>query len=135
MDVEITELEKKVDDRGFLVEFLKETELRDKNKKFGQVYFVAFTPNVSRGHHYHRSKVEWFGIVHGICEVVLEDIKTKERKEIILDSNDEKFKRIRVGPNVAHVFKNVSKDTAVLIAYGSKIFKPEDSDTYPYKSL
>ncbi len=133
MDVEITELEKKVDDRGFLVEFLKQPELKDKNKIFGQIYFVTFTPNAVRGHHYHRLKDEWFGIAQGRCEVVLEDVKTKEKMKIILDSNDDKIKQIRIGPNIVHTIKNLSNDISVLIAYGSKSFKSEDPDTYPYE--
>ncbi len=132
MDYKIIFCEKHIDERGFLVEFLKQTELLEKNKTFGQIYFVTFEkPNVVRGNHYHKKTQEWFGVAYGKLEVVLEDVNTKERLTLILDSEDKKFVRLYIGPYVAHAFRNLS-ERAVLLDYTNKIYDPVNTDRYPY---
>ncbi|MBA4320893.1 MAG: hypothetical protein C0412_21085 [Flavobacterium sp.] len=132
MDYKIIFCEKHTDERGYLVEFLKELELIDEHKKFGQIYFVTFEkPNVVRGNHYHKHTYEWFGVASGKLQVILEDVNTKERLTLILDSEDKKFVRLYIGPYVAHVFKNLS-ETAVLLDYTNKAYDPEDTDRYSY---
>ena len=84
MNYKITQFEKINDDRGSLIVFLKESELDDAKKRFGQIYFVTFKKKgVVRGNHYHKKWHEWFGVVSGRVEVVLEDVRTKKRKQII----------------------------------------------------
>lgn len=133
MDYKITFCEKHIDDRGFLVEFLKEIELVDNHKTFGQIYFVTFEkPNVVRGNHYHKHTYEWFGVANGKLEVILEDVNTKEHLTLILDSEDKKFVRLYIGPYIAHAFRNLSK-TAVLLDYTNKVYDREDSDRNFYE--
>lgn len=132
MDIEIVQVEKHADERGVLVEFLKGDELGSSNKEFAQIYFATFAPGKIRGCHYHKEKEEWFGIISGVMKVVLEDVQTKERKEIILDSSDETLTRIKIGANIAHGFKNLSKDPSILIAYGTEIHDHIQPDQYDY---
>mgnify|MGYP001035187007 CR=1 FL=1 len=132
MDYKIIFCEKHTDERGYLVEFLKELELTDEHKKFGQIYFVTFEKsNVVRGNHYHKKTYEWFGVAYGKLEVVLEDVNTKEHLTLILDSEDKKFVRLYVGPYVAHAFRNLS-ETALLLDYTNRIYDPKDTDRHPY---
>ena len=132
MDYKIVFCEKHTDERGYLVEFLKNSELEEEFKKFGEIYFVTFDkPNVVRGNHYHTRFSEWFGIAHGRIEVVLEDVKTKERITLILDANDKKFVRLYTGPYVAHAFRNLSP-TALLLNYVTEEYNKTDSDRNEY---
>ena len=72
MDYKLSEFETHDDARGKLVVFLKEPELTDDYKRFGQIYFITFSDvGIIRGNHYHKFWREWFGIVHGKVEVVL----------------------------------------------------------------
>lgn len=132
MEYEITYCEKHTDERGYLVEFLKNSELEDEYKKFGQIYFVTFEkPDMVRGNHYHTKIYEWFGVANGVLEVILADVRTNERVNLILRGDDKKFVRLHIAPYVAHAFRNIS-DTAVLIDYGTKEYFKEDHDRNPY---
>lgn len=132
MDYKITYCEKHIDERGYLVEFLKNSELSKEFKIFGQIYFVTFEkPNIVRGNHYHTRFYEWFGIADGTLEVFLEDVRTKEKVNFILSGDDKKFVRLHIGPYIAHTFRSISQ-TAVLIDYCNKEYEKDDTDRNPY---
>lgn len=132
MDYKITQCIKHTDSRGYLVEFLKESELKDEDKQFGQIYFVTFEkPNQVRGNHYHTRFSEWFGVAHGVLQVILEDVKTKERLEFTLSADDKTFTRLTIGPYIAHAFRNISP-TAVLLDYCNKQFDKDQPDRNSY---
>ena len=64
------------------------------------------------------------------AKIILEDIKTKERKEILLDASENHIKRIRYGPNIAHAIKNISKETLFLTAYITRPYDHNDQQEY-----
>ena len=131
LDYKITHFEKKSDSRGSLIVFLKESELDDAKKKFGQIYFVTFTKKgVVRGNHYHKRWHEWFGIVDGKVEVVLEDVRTKKREVVTLDAKKDKYIRLETGPYIAHAIKSLTKN-ASLLSYADGEWKSQD-DTHHY---
>ena len=135
MNLEITELEKIKSKHGYLVEFLKEDELEEDQKKFAQIYVATILPGGVRGNHFHTKKLEWFTILNGKVRVLLEDVRTKKRKDLILDSSEAFLKRILIKNETAHVFKNISDSTVVLVVYSNKIYDPKNPDTYDYKML
>jgi len=135
MNLDIVKLKKKKSKSGFLVEFLKGNELDKFNKEFAQIYVATILPGKVRGNHYHKKKLEWFTILNGRVKVVIENIKTKEKVEFILDSSQEYLPRIFLNKETAHVFKNISNSTVVLVAYTNKIYDPNNPDTYEYKVL
>jgi dTDP-4-dehydrorhamnose 3,5-epimerase-like enzyme len=115
MDYKIEHYEKFNDKRGQLVVFLRNKNLEKKLKEFGQIYFVTFDKKgVIRGNHYHKKIREWFGVVNGRVKVVLVDIKTNEKKQMILDGNSKKYLRLEIGPNIAHGFKSISDHVSLL---------------------
>lgn len=135
MKYEIKTIEKKSDERGYLVEFLKNSELPQNIKEFGQVYYVNFAKKgVIRGNHYHSHKYEYFGMAFGKVQLDIEDINTKERKSFIVDSDEDKFMRICIGPNIAHAVKSLT-DYAILINYFTKEYTEENPDTFKYDIL
>lgn len=133
MDFEIKKLKKFADERGFLVEFLKKDELN--KKEFGQIYLPTLEPNCIRGNHYHKTKDEFFTVMAGKFKVILEEVNTKERKEFLIDVDDKELIRIRVGKNVAHVLKNVSDKTAILVAYTTEQYDTDKLDQEAYMLL
>ena len=133
MDIEITELKKFEDERGFLIEFLKGIELDKDNKDFGQLYIAAIKPNYIRGNHYHENKFEILTVLSGKSKIFLEDIKTKEKKEIILDANkDKSIKRIKIGSYIAHTVKNLSDSSIIVVSYTNKLYNHETPDDKKY---
>lgn len=133
MDFKLDKFETYDDERGRLVVFLKESELDLEMKKFGQVYFVTFEKTgIIRGNHYHKKWHEWFGVVGGKVEVILEDINTKEQKKFILDSSEDHYSRLKIGPNIAHTFKSLTDDV-FLLNYANGMWHPYD--TFEYKLL
>ncbi|NTW13969.1 MAG: hypothetical protein HGA31_02985 [Candidatus Moranbacteria bacterium] len=131
MNYEITKLKKMSDKRGYLIEFLKNSEIE--NKEFGQNYFVTFDSKEQiRGNHYHKKKSEWFAIAFGKAEVNLRDLQTGETVSLILsDDEDGYLTRLFVGTNIAHSFKSLS-EKAVLLNYTDREYHLEDPDTYFY---
>jgi dTDP-4-dehydrorhamnose 3,5-epimerase-like enzyme len=123
MDIDVTEMPKFSDERGFLVEFLKSVELD--NKQFGQIYLATLKPGGLRGNHFHRDKSEWLCIVQGKARIALEHVETKERKELELDAGAEKIVRVKIPPNVAHAIKNVSQVPLVIVAYTDRLYNPK----------
>lgn len=133
MNIEIKELEKFEDERGFLIEFLKGIELDKDNKEFGQLYTATIKPNCIRGNHYHENKFEILTILSGKAQVLLENPKTKEKKEIIIDADkDEKLKRIKIGSYIAHVVKNISNSSVVVVSYTNQLYNPKNVDDKRY---
>jgi dTDP-4-dehydrorhamnose 3,5-epimerase-like enzyme len=129
---EITYCEKHSDGRGYLVEFLKGSEIDSRFEKFGQIYFVTFEKRgVVRGNHYHTRFYEWFGIGQGVLDVVLEDVRTKRRVNFTLSGEDKRFARLHIGPYIAHAFKSLS-ETAVLFDYCNEQYDRCDPDRNSY---
>ncbi len=127
MDYKIEHFEKHNDLRGQLVVFLKNSDLKPDMKTFGQIYFVTFEqPEAVRGNHYHKQWREWFGVVFGKLEVVLQDMCTGETQALLLDGDSDAYVRLEIGPNIAHAFKNVS-EKAALINYADAEWSPEDT--------
>ena len=133
LDYSVVELGKFEDDRGFLIEFLKKSELDIEKNVFGQIYLAIISPGTLRGNHYHKTKDEYFAIMSGSVLVVLKDTVSGERVEFVMESTKEKITRLRVGPNVDHAIKNVSDTDVVLCAYTDKEYDPGKLDQEDYQ--
>lgn len=132
MDFEVSTLLKHNDHRGYLVEFLKAADLQDHNKQFGQIYYVTFNQkDIIRGNHYHKLTEEWFGVLFGSLQVVLQDVNTNERKIFELHSSEDEFIRLRIGKEIAHAFKCLG-ESAILLDYANKEYDYGDTDRFPY---
>lgn len=130
MDYKIEYFQKFNDNRGELVVFLRNSNLEQEFKKFGQIYLVSFRrKNVVRGNHYHKNIREWFGIVHGKVEAILKDLKTNETKKMILDSGSSKYIRLEIGTNIAHAFRCLSSK-ASLLNYANREWSKADTHIY-----
>lgn len=124
---------KRRDERGFLVDFLKADELKGEDKKFGQIYFITFEKTGAiRGNHYHTTKKEWFVIGQGKLLVILENVKTKIRESIILDGDDDRYVRLSIGENIAHVLINLTP-FAYVVNYCNKPYHNDNPDSIRYE--
>lgn len=122
---EVKNLKKHVDERGLLVEILRDDEIDEEIK---QVYFSITKPGAVRGNHYHKRKVEWFCVIRGLAKLVMEDIVSRERREYILNGKDPKI--VKVPPGVAHAIQNIGDSDMYLVIIVNEVFDPNDPDTY-----
>lgn len=126
----ITKFKSYSDPRGKLIVFLQESELKNAKKRFGQIYFVTFKKKgVVRGNHYHKHWHEWFGIVEGKVKVIIEDVRTKKRKQITLSADRDKYVRIETGPYIAHAIVSLTK-YASLLSYADGEWSEDDTHFY-----
>lgn len=132
---DVAELKKMRDKRGFLVEFMNAPDLPEGMKEFAQIYVATLVPGAVRGNHYHKHKFEWISTVVGKIRMTVEDVATGKKNEIMLDSGAETVRRFCIRPGKAHMFENISEETAVLVVYTNKVYDPEAPDTYEHKLL
>ena len=125
MNVEIRSLEKHADERGLLLEILRGDEI---NESIQQIYFSTSEPGAVRGGHYHNKKVEWFCVVKGTAKLFLEDIISKERKDLTLSSDNPEI--VKIPPKIRHEIENVGRSKMYLIVVSNMVFDPNDPDTY-----
>jgi len=132
MNISIEKITKHKDERGYLAEFLKASDLKMMNSKFGHLFIVTFdTPRALRGNHYHKKQHEYYGVALGKIRVLLKDLKTNEKKTVILNSDGKKFTMLRIGPNIAHVCYNLTPK-AIMISYFSLPYSVQKADTTKY---
>lgn len=133
MDYKVETFDKFSDQRGDLIVFLRAENLDKKYKNFGQIYFVTFKKKgIVRANHYHKRIREWFGVVHGKVSVALQDIKTGEKKRLILDAKSDRYIRLEIGPNVAHAFKSLTASASV-VNYTDQMWSQDD--VFPFELM
>lgn len=115
------DLEQKTDARGALAEFIKSPHM-------GQVFVSRTKPGITRGNHYHDTKVEKFFVVEGTGVVRLRHLRTGEMVEIKVSGED--FRVVDIPPGYTHSIENVGSTDMVVIFWASEVFDPNHPDTY-----
>jgi len=117
-------LEQKVDPRGELAEILKSAPL-------GQVFLSRTRPGITRGHHYHDSKVEKFIVVEGEAVIRLRPIRGEDAVEYRVTGRE--FRVVDIPPGYTHAIENVGAGDLVVLFWANQMFDPEHPDTYALK--
>ena len=110
----------KKDKRGYFVEFLK-------NENIGQISVFIAKKNVTRGKHFHHTKVEKFLVVKGSAKFYLRNMATNESAEFKLDHKNPKV--IESIPGWTHYIKNTGKDDLVVLLWSNEVFNVKKPDT------
>lgn len=133
-DIQVRELEKKGDERGWLIEVLgMSNEGEPLVNGAGQIHVSVAYPGKIRGNHYHTRKLEWFCVPTGVGKLLLKDLKTGEEKEVVMGENH--LRTVKITPGVIHAIKNIGDKDMVLIVYANETFDPADPDTFYQKIL
>ena len=117
----IYSLDKKIDDRGWLFELLK-------SKHSGQIFISKTKPGITRGNHYHDTKVEKFCVISGTATIKLRHIINNETVEYTV--NDEKIQIIDIPPGYTHSITNIGETDLMTIFWSNEIFNQDKPDTY-----
>ncbi|MBW2972232.1 WxcM-like domain-containing protein [Candidatus Woesearchaeota archaeon] len=130
MDIKLTRLDKKVDERGFVVEVLRSEMVK---APFGQIFLSTVKPGKVKGNHYHKRKREWYCVVRGNVAVSFVDVATGEKKKVLLDEKTPQL--LEINPGISHAITNEGEEEAMILAYISESFNPDDPDTFEFKVI
>ena len=114
-------VELRTDDRGWLFELLK-------SDSFGQIFVSTTAPGVTRGNHYHDSKVEKFCLIQGKGMIRFREPNSSSVLEY--EVNDQDIRVVDIPPGVTHSIENIGDSTMVVLFWSNQIFDPEVPDTY-----
>jgi len=108
------------DRRGTFVEVFK-------TKTNGQFSYFTAHPGVTRGGHYHHSKIEKFVVAYGKARFRFRHVLNGEEFEVAGSADEPKV--IETIPGWAHDVTNVGDDELVVITWANEIFDPKHPDT------
>ncbi len=114
-------LKKNEDNRGFLSEFIKSNEM-------GQIFISTTKPGITRGNHWHHTKVEKFFVISGKAQISLRHMVSGETVSYTVSGDEPTVVDIPVG--YTHNIKNIGDEKMICLFWSSRIFDPENPDTY-----
>lgn len=110
------------DPRGTFVEMLRTVSS-------GQFSYFSAHPGVTRGGHYHHSKVEKFLVAHGTGRFRFRNARNGEYFELVSCASEPLM--IETIPGWAHDVTNIGQDELVVLTWANEQFDPERPDTHP----
>lgn len=116
----IYNLQASTDARGSFTEILR-------NESFGQVSCITANIGITRGGHFHHSKVEKFLIVKGSARFRFHNVLTNERFEI--STTEERPQIVQTLPGWSHDITNIGNCQMIAFIWSSEIFDPLYPDT------
>lgn len=112
------------DPRGRFVEMLKTPDS-------GQFSYFTAGPGITRGDHYHHSKVEKFLVISGRAHFGFRHIQTGERHEIVVEGTEGRI--VETIPGWTHNITNVGDGELVVMLWANEIFDRARPDTVAMK--
>jgi UDP-2-acetamido-2,6-beta-L-arabino-hexul-4-ose reductase len=119
-------LDVKSDVRGELAEFLK-------SPHSGQIFVSRTKPGVTRGNHFHHTKVEKFLVLEGEAVIRFRHVESQEVLSYSVSGRD--FRVVDIPPGYTHAIENVGPQEMVVLFWASEIFDPSVPDTYAARVL
>jgi UDP-2-acetamido-2,6-beta-L-arabino-hexul-4-ose reductase len=111
----------KEDQRGSLSEFIKAPQI-------GQIFVSRTYPGITRGNHYHHTKIEKFLVLQGEAVIRLRNILETEVIECRVRGED--YRVVDIPPGYTHSIQNVGKEDLVTLFWADEVFDPNQHDTY-----
>lgn len=114
-------LDIKSDNRGELAEFLKSPHM-------GQIFVSRTKPGITRGNHFHHTKVEKFFVLEGDAVIRFRHIESQEVLTYCVSGKE--FRVVDIPPGYTHSIENVGSNEMVVLFWSSEVFNPAAMDTY-----
>ena len=111
----------RIDERGWLFELTK-------SPAFGQVFVSTTKPGVTRGNHYHDSKIERFCLVRG--KGLIRFRKTDSERILEYPVDDIDIRIVDIPPGYTHSIENVGDTDMIVLFWANEIFDPAIPDTH-----
>jgi UDP-2-acetamido-2,6-beta-L-arabino-hexul-4-ose reductase len=109
------------DNRGWLFELIK-------SLNFGQIFVSKTLPGVTRGDHYHDTKLEKFCVIQGTAIIRFRHIHSNEILEFPVSGSA--IKVVDIPPGYTHSIENIGQSEMICLFWANQIFSPERPDTY-----
>ncbi|RJO72600.1 MAG: SDR family oxidoreductase [Myxococcales bacterium] len=109
------------DNRGWLFELIK-------SEHFGQIFVSKTVPGITRGNHYHDTKVEKFCVIQGQGVIRFRRIDSSRIDEYPVD--DRAIKVVDIPPGYTHSIENTGDRDMICLFWANQIFTTERSDTH-----
>ncbi|MDT8421230.1 MAG: NAD-dependent epimerase/dehydratase family protein [Desulfuromonadales bacterium] len=110
-----------IDDRGSFTEFLRTADR-------GQVSINVSKPGITKGNHWHHTKVEKFLVVSGQGSIRFRKIGNKDIHEYKVSGD--KLEVVDIPPGYTHNIINTGDTEMVTVMWVNEPFDPEVPDTY-----
>lgn len=115
------DLKMNLDNRGSFTEFIRTHES-------GQISINILKPNITKGNHWHRTKIEKFLVVHGEGLIRFRKFDTNDIIEYRVSG--EKLQVVDIPTGYTHSIMNVGDTDLLTIIWVSECFDPVKPDTY-----
>lgn len=109
------------DSRGWLFELVK-------SPHFGQVFVSKTLPGVTRGNHYHDTKLEKFCVIQGRGIIRFRLVDDSAVLEYPVD--DQVIQVVDIPPGYTHSIENTGSGEMICLFWANQIFDPGAPDTY-----
>lgn len=113
--------EVKTDDRGWLFELVK-------SPAAGQIFVSRTRPGITRGNHYHDTKIEKFCVIQGTGMIRFRHVLGEGVIEYPV--NDRQIQIVDIPPGYTHSIENVGPDDMITLFWANEIFDPQQPDTF-----
>ena len=114
-------LTQRTDPRGELAELLKSPHI-------GQIFVSRTRPGITRGHHYHDTKVEKFVVLEGDAVIRFRHILDGNVIEYPVSGRE--FRVVDIPPGYTHSIENVGQNDLIVLFWADEIFDPNIPDTF-----
>ncbi len=114
-------LDMKHDNRGWLAEFIK-------SESMGQIFISKTKPGITRGNHWHHTKVEKFLVIEGQGVIKFRKIDEDTMIEYPVSGNELRVLDIPVG--YTHSIVNTGDTDLITLFWADEIFNSEKPDTF-----
>lgn len=115
-------LEKNSDQRGYLTEFIK-------SHQFGQIFVSKTKPGISRGDHWHKTKIEKFFVVSGKAEITFRN-KIDAQDIIRYTVEGDEMCVVDIPTGYIHAIKNIGDNDLITLFWANEILDKSYPDTY-----
>ncbi len=109
------------DERGWLFELIK-------SEHCGQIFVSRTLPGITRGNHYHDTKLEKFCVIQG--QGIIRFRKIGSRRILEYPVDDENIKVVDIPPGYTHSIENIGAGEMICLFWANQVFDPEAPDTY-----
>jgi UDP-2-acetamido-2,6-beta-L-arabino-hexul-4-ose reductase len=116
-------IKRHVDNRGAFAEFLR-------FNASGQISYFTANPGITRGGHFHHTKLEKFLVVRGQATFRMRNIDTGESFKVIVCASNPTV--VETAPGWAHEITNTGTEELLVLLWANEVFDPNSPDTVPY---
>lgn len=111
----------KQDDRGWLFEFLR-------SDAAGQIFVSTTRPGVTRGNHFHDSKVERFCVISGSGRISFR--RMDNHTEHFVDVGSDSIQVVEIPPGTLHSITNTGASEMITLFWANEPFDVDRPDTW-----